>query len=253
MFGKQTVKELSIRHGLSESTVKRRLCCIKKTWVQPKYIGHGVIHIDATYFGRNTGIIIAIESDTGAVLYMEHIKHERVLDCQTAVNHIENCGYHIDGIIIDGIQTLFSVFSQYKTQMCQFHMVAIVRRKLTKNPQLQAGIDLLEIIYGMKSANKKLFIEQYDKWCSRWKTFLAEKTVNEVTGRKFYTHQRLRSAKNSIDFHLPYLFTFEEVEGMPRTNNKLEGRFTDLKKNLNVHSGMSEENRKRFINGFFLA
>nr|MBP8945471.1 hypothetical protein [Paludibacteraceae bacterium] len=39
--------------------------------------------------------------------------------------------------------------------------------------------------------------------------------------------------------------------GLPNTNNKLEGTFTDLKKNLNNHSGMSKENRKRFIDGFF--
>lgn len=29
--------------------------------------------------------------------------------------------------------------------------------------------------------------------------------------------------------------------------------FTDLKKNLNNHSGLTMENRKRFISGFFLA
>ncbi len=40
---------------------------------------------------------------------------------------------------------------------------------------------------------------------------------------------------------------------MPDTNNKIEGTFTDLKKNLNNHSGLTQENRNRFISGFFLA
>ncbi len=40
---------------------------------------------------------------------------------------------------------------------------------------------------------------------------------------------------------------------MPNTNNKLEGIFTDLKNNLNNHSGMTIKNRKRFICEFFLA
>ena len=40
---------------------------------------------------------------------------------------------------------------------------------------------------------------------------------------------------------------------MPNANNKIEGTFTDLKKNLNTHSGLMMENRKRFISGFFLA
>ena len=39
---------------------------------------------------------------------------------------------------------------------------------------------------------------------------------------------------------------------MPNTNNKIEGSFTDLKKNLNNHSGLTMENRKRFISGVFL-
>ena len=56
---------------------------------------------------------------------------------------------------------------------------------------------------------------------------------------------------------LPYieltLFTFEEIDGMPNTNNMIEGAFTDMKKSLRNHPGMSAENRKRMINGFFLA
>ena len=64
---------------------------------------------------------------------------------------------------------------------------------------------------------------------------------------------RLRSAMNSLDYYLPYLYTYQrpECEGMPNTNNKIEGTFTDLKKNLNNHSGMSIQNRMRFISGYF--
>ena len=60
---------------------------------------------------------------------------------------------------------------------------------------------------------------------------------------------------HSIDFYMLYLFTYqrENCEGMPNTNNKIEVTFTDLKNNLNNHSGMTEKNRKWFIFGFFLA
>lgn len=72
-------------------------------------------------------------------------------------------------------------------------------------------------------------------------------------GRTYY-HRKLRTAVNSIEFYLPYLYTYqrEEQDGMPNTNNKIEGAFTELKKNLNNHSGMSIENRKRFISGYFM-
>lgn len=57
----------------------------------------------------------------------------------------------------------------------------------------------------------------------------------------------------SISHYLPYLFTFENVPGMPNANNTIEGTFTDMKKNLHNHPGMTAENRKRMIDGVFLA
>jgi hypothetical protein len=49
------------------------------------------------------------------------------------------------------------------------------------------------------------------------------------------------------------LFVFEQINDMPYTNNALEGTFTALKNSLRNHSGMSKENRKRFIDGFLKA
>ena len=79
--------------------------------------------------------------------------------------------------------------------------------------------------------------------------------MSKRTGKSHYTHKRLRTAMNSVIFYLPYLFTYKKkgCEGMPNTNNKVEGVFTDLKKKLNNHSGIGEDGRKRFISGFFLA
>ena len=132
-------------------------------------------------------------------------------------------------------------------------MCAIVRRKITKNPKLPAGIELQQLMRTLKDSRKDDFTDRYKQWKQKWKSFLNQRSTNTETGRTFYTHQRVRSAMLSIDFYLPWLFTFEEVEGMPNTNNKIEGTFTDLKKNLDNHSGMSKQNRKRFVDGFFLA
>lgn len=83
----------------------------------------------------------------------------------------------------------------------------------------------------------------------------AYKALSAEMWKKNYTHKRLRSAMHSLDFYMPYLFTFQKgsCEGMPNTNNKIEGTFTNLKKRLNVNSGMTEMSRKRLISEFFLA
>ena len=98
------------------------------------------------------------------------------------------------------------------------------------------------------------FKKDYQEWKEKWTGTINHKSLHK-DGKMHYTHRRLRSAVNSLNFYLPYLFTFqrEDCRGMPNTNNKIEGTFTDLKKNLNNHSGLTMENRKRFISGFFLA
>lgn len=197
--------------------------------------------------------LLVLESGSGRLLYMKHIAHEHISDYEDAVKHIVGCGYAIQGIVIDGFQKLFTVLSEYRIQMCQFHMVAIIRRKLTKNPQLEAGKELLDLAYRLKDMNESAFVSAFEKWKRKWHDFLKEKTVNEITGRTIYTHQRLRSAMVSISTYLPFLFTYEKVRGMPNTNNMIEGTFTDMKKALRNHPGMIEENRKRMMNGFFLA
>lgn len=251
---KQTVKELSEYYGLSESTIKRRLSHIRKEWVQPALSGSGYVHMDATYWGRNCGILVALDSETGKVLYLEFIRHERISDYVNAVKSIEDRGYKIKGIIIDGIRSLFDQFSSYKIQMCQFHMRSITRRYLTNKPKLKASRALLELMGTLASSDKDTFGAAFASWKKDWGEFLNRRSTSKRTGKSHYTHKKLRTATNSIEFYLPYLFTYQDkgCEGMPNTNNKIEGTFTDLKKNLNNHSGMCEENRKRFICGFFL-
>lgn len=100
--------------------------------------------------------------------------------------------------------------------------------------------------------DKDTFVGEFEMWKEKWHDFLKEKTVNKITGSPVYTHQRFRSAMVSISTYLPFLFTYEDVDGMPNTNNMIEGTFTGMKKTLRNHPGMIEDNRKRMVNGFFL-
>lgn len=252
---KQTVSELSKMFGTSESTIKRLLANIKKEWIQPDLSGcSGHVHLDATYWGHNWGVMLALDEESGYPLYVEFIKSETNMDYLNAVHSVKERGYVIKGLIIDGKQSLFSVFSDYKIQMCQFHMKQIIKHYLTRNPRLKAARELKKLMETLTSSNGEKFKAEYQSWKVTWSNTLSKRSLLK-SGKSQYTHKRLRSAMHSLDFYMPYLFTYQDPEckGMPNTNNKIEGTFTDLKKNLNNHSGMSIENRKRFICGFFLA
>ena len=251
---KQTISELSCRFGVSVATIKRRLHDIKREWVQPPLSGEGFVHLDVTYWGRGFGVLLALDSQTGRPLYLAFVKSETVKDYEDAVSSIEERGYTIRGLIIDGKQSLFKRFYEYHIQMCQFHMKQIVKRYLTMNPKILAARELKELVGGLHKAEETDFKKDYQEWKNKWKETIGHKSLHK-DGKMHYTHQRLRAAMNSLNFYLPYLFTYQQemCKGMPNTNNKIEGTFTDLKKNLNNHSGLTQENRKRFISGFFLA
>lgn len=254
LMNKQTVAELAESFHCSESTVKRRLRDVDLEWEQPRLEGGGFVHLDVTYWGRNWGVLLAIDAGRGGVLYMAFVRSETRADYEAAVASIKARGYKIRGIVIDGKKCLFDAFAGHKIQMRQFHMRQIVRRYLTKNPRLKAARALSGIMDRLTTAGREEFDDDYARWKAEWRDTLCRRTVLK-SGRKTFTHSRLRAAVHSIDFYLPYLFTFQDAgcDGMPNTNNRIEGVFTDLKKNLNNHSGMTEMNRKRFICGFFLA
>ena len=251
---KQTIKELAERFGISVATVKRRLHDIRQEWVNPPLSGSGFLHLDTTYWGRSFGVLLALDNATGCPLYIAFVKSETVKDYEDAVESVKERGYTIDGIIIDGKQTLFKTFAEYPIQMCQFHMKQIIKRYLTKNPKLLAARDLKGLVDKLTRSEESAFKTEFAAWKEEWHETIDRRSVYK-DGSTHYTHQRLRSAMHSLDFYMPYLFTYQrdDCKGMPNTNNKIEGTFTDLKKNLNNHSGLTMENRKRFINGFFLA
>lgn len=118
--------------NVSDSTIKRMLAHVTKEWVQLDLVGcSGYVHLDATYWGHNWRVFLALDDVSGYPLYIEFIKSETTADYINAVRSIETRGYLIKELIIDGISNLLA---GYNLQMCQFHMKQIIRRYLTNNP-----------------------------------------------------------------------------------------------------------------------
>ena len=140
-------------------------------------------------------------------------------------------------------------------QMCQFHQAAIIRRYITQNPKMPASFELKEIVSLMKSTDKESFTGALDQWHTKWKSFLDERTTNEITGKSHYTHKRLRSAYRSLKTNQPWLFTwYDNIElDIPNTTNAIDGNFADLKNKLRNHNGLSIVRKKKFIDEFLKA
>ena len=47
--------------------------------------------------------------------------------------------------------------------MCQFHQLSIVKRYLTQNPELEASIELLNIVKQLCSTDKESFVGMFEQ------------------------------------------------------------------------------------------
>jgi hypothetical protein len=253
IFGKQTLKQLSDKYQISIRTVQRRLSSVGST----RIISSGkqvVVLMDATYWGRNFGVVVMKDARTKKILWRKFIyRKESLSDYREGVDWLLAHSFQIEGIVCDGLRGMFQLFSGYRVQMCQFHQVSIVKRYLTQNPESKASIELLDIIRLLCHTDKESFTGLFDNWQNKWSEFIRERYVDRKTGKTRYVHQRLRSAFLSIKRNMPYLWTwYDNMEvGIPNTNNGLEGKFTDLKSKLRNHNGLSKKHRNIFRDEYF--
>lgn len=249
------MSELSKRFNKSKRWVATKLREYKNKplKIKPREV---VLVIDAFYHG-SLGVLVFRDPHKGENLHWrELLNKESVSDYLSGIKHLQDKGFCIKAITIDGkpgvkqaVESLFGI----PVQMCQFHQVQIVTRYLTRRPKLQASKELRSIALKLKDSKEKEFKEELYKWHKKWKDFLNEKTINPETGRSHYTHKRLRSAYFSLKRNLDNLFVFEKYPSLniPKTTNALEAIFSHIKTPLRIHRGLSYENKKKLI-GFLL-
>jgi len=178
------------------------------------------------------------------------VKHETNREYRSGIQELINNGFEVLGIVADGRVGLSNLFPNIPFQLCQFHQFQTVTRYISKNPKLEASKELRSIMFELKQTDLASFKFWINQWHQKWKYFLAEKTIDPITQKSNFTHQRLRQAYFSIRRNIKYLFTwesyFKKVE-IPNTTNSLDGYFSHLKSKLSVHRGASKETQIRLI------
>ncbi len=209
--------------------------------------------MDTTYFGRNFGVMVFMDSFTGQVLYYQYVTYETNSLYHQGIELIKNHNIDIQSIICDGRKGLFQLFSDVPVRMCQFHQRQIITRYLTKKPKLEAAQELRELSLQLHKINRLSFENKLENWHQKWEVFLTERSFSLATGKTYYTHKKLRSAYFSLKNNAPYLFNYLEHKelSMSNTTNKLDGFFSNLKNKLRNHNSLNLVRKKKFIEDFF--
>lgn len=252
--GKQTLRQLSERHGVSIRTIQRDISSMRYVQKVSKE-KHVVIQMDTTYWGRGFGLMVIKDAYRNKILWRKYVRSETVADYIEGVRWLEDNGFRIYGIVCDGMRGLVNALRQYPVQMCQFHQIMAVRRYLAEDPELEASSELLRITKQIAHTDKESFIGMLEQWYDEYKNVLDERVHDKRRKRPPFMRPRLRCAYLSLKRNMRWLWTFYDNRDsilIPNTNNGLEGIFSDIKSKVRVHSGMKRENRKRLIDEYIM-
>lgn len=180
-----------------------------------------------------------------------------------------------DIVIVDGNRALLSVLTDLwpttRVQRCYFHLRQGAHRHLTRNPQLQASKELLNLFTALSKVHNldqaATWMGSYATWEATWSTFLKQRSYpHNNTPRPlhvrphytwWYTHTRLRKARGLIArvVRSGHLFTWLEHardnESIHRTTSPLEGGINaGIKDLLRTHRGLREDHARRAVDWY---
>lgn len=246
-FEHGTAEVLAKRHHRSERWIRTRLDSYELPEHNPNPRAMVAV-ADATWIGR-TWMLVVRDPHEGENVYREEVQFEDAASYQRAHATLQEKGFVILALVGDGRMAIPWAFRGIPFQMCHFHMEQIIVRYTTLNPKLQAGIELLALAKTLAHTDGESFSDAFKLWCCTWEKFLQEKSFDPSSGKKTYTHRRLRSARDSLRRHLPYLFTFEKYPelNIPNTTNSLDGSFKKVKMAIGIHSGLTHARKLKLI------
>ena len=253
--GKQTLRQLALRYDVSERTIRRNLTDMRFVHSISKY-KDVTVQLDTTYWGRHFGLMVIKDALRNKILWHKYVRNETIAQYIEGISWLKSQGFKIYGAVIDGMRGLAQALYPIPVQMCQFHQILIIRRYLTQEPDLEASVQLLDLVKSITRMDKESFIGAFNEWYEKYKDVLNERVHDKRIKRNMppYMRPRLRSAYLSLRRNMPLLWTFYDhpETGLPNTNNGIEGLFSDLKGKLRVHRGISKDNRKKLLDEYIL-
>ena len=248
VWKRQTVADLTEEYGRKKNWIRK---AIDAAAVQPTAAAEPqslVAIFDATHIGKQTLLVArapAIKTNLGWAWIATETKEAYA----GLRSFIEGKGVTLLAAVLDGRTGIPKVFEGMPVQICQFHQLQIVRRKLTLRPETDAGQELLRLTFGLAKAREKEFTAALNAWFKQYESFINEKTYILGTRRWRYTHRRVRSAYLSLKRNLPYLFTYQKYQELkiPNTTNSLDGFWSRLKNLLSPHRGKSQERIQKIV------
>ncbi len=257
IVGKDTFDKISLESGYSKSTLQRYFKSMLNKAPVLTYDSSDYVYlvIDGTYFSNDVCLVVYRNYHLKATQLYRITNGEHFEEIAEDLRNLLLLGVNIKGITCDGdksaLKAIRKVCPKVPLQRCLVHISRMCKIWLTVSPKHLSGIELRNIVYKIHSIDsehkKQLWLRELMFWEERHRLYLNEKSYNPDTKRYWYTHKMVRRAFIVIKRALPNMFFYIKDQNIPNSTNSLESFFGHLKINLNVHRGLSQNNRKNFI------
>ena len=210
-----------------------------------------VLQMDATYWGRHFGVLVARDHHSGKVLWYKYIyTHEKVEDYMEGICDLAAKGYPIIGVVGDGIRGVPNAIN-YPYQFCQFHARKRFLDRLSICPKSAAKEELKSIIQLLCKTDKESFTGSLNRWYTKWNEWLNA-TTGKCKKKKRYKQREIRNLWLELQRAMSILWTYYDKPelGMPNTNNDMEALFSGLKRKMIAHAGIRIEQRIKLIDAY---
>ena len=122
---------------------------------------------DTTFYGKRKdklATVVFYDAIQDEILLWRHVDSEKSKYYKEMLQELLSLGYIVNSVTIDGKRGLNTVFKSYPIQMCHFHQRKIVDRYITKNPKLEASIELQKILTRLTKTTETRFKNKLLNW-----------------------------------------------------------------------------------------
>ena len=249
-FGRLSYKQIGDKYGKCARSVQRNFDKLRINYfLYESADKHINLSFDGVYFGWS--LCYVVFRTGGKTIYFKRC-NETIENVSQCLRELVDNGYSFKSFTIDGkkgmAKRIKKEYPDVPLQYCQFHQKKTIRRYLTKQPKTECGQALKELVKDLTEFDKPLFIARLHGIEARYKYFLAERNA-----KRQYMHRRVRSAFRSLITNAELLFTYRCFESLkiPNTTNTCEGYFSQIKRKVRAHPGLTRPRLIRLIERLF--
>ena len=247
-----SIRQLSKLSGYGAKKIKR----IKSHWLKQEppaiYSKHRAakyLIFDGTYFKKKYCLIVFMNNEDGKTIGCLYLDKENYKNALNLALDLKAKGLNPQAITLDGhqsvIRALKEVWPEVKIQRCLYHMQRQGLMWLRRRPRTQVGIELRQLVSQIAKLNTLKDKEVFTK------AFIAilrrnSAEINSINSDCIGIGDTKKIITLITNAYAD-MWHFLEDKKIPKTTNKIEGYFGELKQKYVRHKGMWGKSREQYL------